>query len=63
LQIDFLVLAVKLPSCTASSASIERVMSNFGNIHTNVRNRPCNNTAFKFVFCYMILRGTAEFGY
>jgi hypothetical protein len=60
---DFVALAVKLLSCPASSASIERIFSNFGNIHTKVRNRLGNSTAFKLVFCYRMLRGTVELEY
>ena len=33
------------------------------NVHTKVHNLLCNSKAFKLVFCYRILRGSAELGY
>ena len=50
-------VAVTLLSAPSSSASIERVFSNFGVIHTKLRNRLGNETAPKLVFCYRMLRG------
>ena len=43
-----------------SSASIERVFSSFGAIHTKVRNGLGNGKASKLVFCYRMLRGRKE---
>ena len=48
---------------SVSSASSERIFSNFVNIHTKVHNLLCNSKAFKMVFCYRILRGSAELDY
>lgn len=61
--LDFINLAVNILSAPASSASIERIFSNFGNIHTKVRNRLGNEKAFKLVFCYRMLRGGNELEY
>ena len=36
---------------------IERVFSSFGVILTKIRNRVGNETAYKLVFCYRMLRG------
>ena len=49
--------AVKLLSAPLSSGFIERVFSNFGVILTKIRNRLGNETAYKLVFCYRMLRG------
>jgi len=53
-------LAVRLLSAPASSASIERIFSNFGYIHNKFRNRLGNATSAKLVFCYCMLRGTGS---
>lgn len=50
-------IVVHLLSCPASSASVERVFSNFGIIHTKLRNRLGVERAAKLVFCYRMLRG------
>ena len=47
---------------SVSSVSIERIFSNFGNIHTKVCNLG-NSKTFKLVFCYKILRGSVELAY
>ena len=60
---DFVNIAVKLLSAPSSSASIERVFSNFGVIHTKLRNRLGNETASKLGFCYRMLRGQNEIDY
>lgn len=52
-----------LLSCPASSASIERIFSNFGLIHSKLRNRLGVNTAAKLVMCYRMLRGPKELDY
>ena len=52
--------AITLLSCPPSSASIERVFSNFGVIHSKMRNRLGNKKAPKLVFCYRMLRGDKE---
>jgi len=48
---------------SVSSASFEQIFSNFVNIHTKVHNLLCSSKAFKVVFCYRILRGSAELDY
>ena len=48
----FIQTAVQILSAPASSASIERIFSNFGHVHTKARNRLGNEKAFKLVFCY-----------
>ena len=53
----FSELAIRLLSAPASSASIERIFSNFGYIHNEMRNRLGCATAAKLVFCYRMLRG------
>ena len=44
-------------SSPASSASVERVFSSFGLVHTKLRNRLGVERAAKLVFCYRMLRG------
>jgi hypothetical protein len=36
---------------------MERTFSNFGWIHSKIRNRLGNDTSAKLVFCYRMLRG------
>lgn len=60
---DFVDFVVRLLHSPASSASIERIFSNFGQIHSKVRNRLGNDTASKLVFCYRLLRGDVEIDY
>ena len=60
---SFIDLAALLLASPASSASIERVFSSFGLIHTKVRNRLGNAKAAKLVFCYRMLRGKEELDY
>lgn len=50
-------LAMQLLSMPSSSASTERVFSNFGVIQTKLRNRLGLQKAAKLVFCYRFLRG------
>ena len=50
-------LAMKLLSMPSSSASLERVFSNFGVIQTKLRNRLGLQKAAKLVFCYRFLCG------
>lgn len=54
---------IQLLSCPASSASIERMFSNFGVIHSKLRNRLGMNTTAKLVMCYRMLRGPVELDY
>jgi len=54
---EFACLAVRL--APASSASIQRIFSNFGCIHSKLRNRLGGATAAaKLVFCYCMLCGS-----
>ena len=57
---DLCQVAVKLLKMPSSSASIERVFSNFGLIQTKLRNRLGLQKAAKLVFCYRYLRGKSE---
>jgi len=50
---------IHLLSCPASSASVERVFSSFGLVHTKLRNRLGVDRAAKLVFCYRMLRGSS----
>lgn len=59
----FVDTAINLLSCPCSSASIERVFSSFGAVHSKVRNRLGNDKASKLVFCYRMLRGGKELDY
>lgn len=54
---DLALLLLQLPS---SSASIERIFSNFGAIQTKLRNRLGLEKAAKLVTCYRALRGSEE---
>ena len=54
---DLAILLLKLP---ASSASIERIFSNFSLIQTKLRNRLGIEKAAKLVACYRSLRGANE---
>ena len=56
-------LAIKMMSSPASSASIERVFSNFGIICNKIRNRLGNEKASKLVYCYHMLRQEKELDY
>ena len=47
----------------ASSASLERVFSSFGLVHTKLRNKLGIAKAQKLVYCYRMLRGSAELDY
>ena len=55
--------ANNLLSCPASSASIERIFSNFAFVHTKVHNRLGIEKASNLVFCYRMLRGCNELDY
>ena len=59
----FADIAIHLLSSPSSSASVERVFSNFGLIHSKIRNRLGNEKASKLVFCYRMLRGATELDY
>ena len=59
----FISMALHLLTSPASSASIERVFSSFGLVHTKARNRLGNEKAAKLVFCYRMLRGKRELDY
>lgn len=60
---EFANLACKLLSAPASSASIERVFSNYSYIFNKIRNRLTIDKASKLVFCYRMLRGTKDIDY
>jgi len=57
---DICNLAIQLLRFPASSASIERVFSNLGNIQSKLRNRLGLDKAAKLVMCYRELRGCFE---
>jgi len=57
---QFVHLAVHLLSAPASSASIERIFSNFGYILSKLRNHLGGATAAKLVFCYRMLHGNSS---
>ena len=57
---DLCNIAIKLLSLPASSASIERIFSNFGIIQTKLRNRLGLEKTAKLVACYRELRGCQE---
>ena len=57
---DLCQLAVTLLNLPSSSASIERIFSNFGIVQTKLRNRLGVEKAAKHVMCYRQLRGHAE---
>ena len=50
----------QLSSLPASSASVERVFSTFGYVHTKLRNRLGNDKTEKLVRCNRMLKGKAE---
>lgn len=58
---EFVELMVRLHSMPCSSASIERIFSNFSYIHNKLRNRLGVQKAAKLVFCYRMLRGHKDF--
>ena len=60
---QLITIANTLLSTPPSSASIERIFSNFGAIHTKIRNRLGNDKTSKLVFCYRMLRGNQELDY
>ena len=53
-------IAIGLLTLPSSSASIERIFSNFGLIQTQLRNRLGIDKASKLVACYRELRGCQE---
>ena len=53
-------IAIKLLSLPSSSASIERIFSNFGIIQTKLRNRLGIEKAARLVSCYRELRGKQD---
>jgi len=57
---EFAHLAVHLLSAPASSAPTERIFSNFGYIHSKLRNRLGGAAAAKLVFCYRMLCGSGS---
>ena len=59
----FIEIMIQLHSACASSASIERIFSNFGQIHNRIRNRLGLQKTSKLVFCYRMLRGDKEEDY
>lgn len=63
LPAGFVDLMIQLHTACASSASIERVFSTFGQIHNKLRNRLGVEKATKLVFCYRMLRGPKDIDY
>ena len=63
LPAEFVNLIIQLLQSPASSASIERVFSNFSFVHSKLRNRLGVERAAKLVFCYRSLRGCKEADY
>ena len=59
----FLALMNDLHTACASSASLERIFSSFGLVHTKLRNKLGIAKAQKLVYCYRMLRGPAELEY
>ena len=60
------LMPVHYTSCSTdsvSSASIERLFSNLGNVHTEECNRLGNSKAYKLVFCYRIIRSSYKLDY
>ena len=57
LPTDFVRLMIQLQCAPPSSASIERIFSNFGLVHSKLLNRLGVEKATKLVFCYRMLRG------
>lgn len=57
---EFLQLMEHLQGCPASSASLERIFSNFSFIQNKIRNRLSLQRASKLVFCYMMLKSNVE---
>lgn len=57
---EFVKMVIVLHSCPASSASIERMFSNFGHIHSKIRNRLGLEKCSKLVMCFRMLRGSFE---
>lgn len=55
-----ILTAIKLLSLPSSSAAIERVFSNFGQIQSKLRNQLGLDKAAKLVACYRQLRGKTE---
>lgn len=53
---EFCGLIAHLQACPSSSASIERIFSNFSFIHTKLRNRLTITNVSKLVFCYGMLK-------
>lgn len=52
----FCQLMTKISSLPASSASVERLFSTFGLVHTKLRNRLGNEKTEKLVMCHRTLR-------
>lgn len=53
---EFCRFMSKISSLPASSASVERLFSTFGRVHTKLRNRLGNEKVEKLVFCNQALR-------
>lgn len=60
---DFVKFTCQLLSAPASSASIERVFSNYSYIFNKIRNRLSIEKASKLVFCYRMMRGKKDIDY
>ena len=57
---SFIGLVNQLLTSPASSASVERIFSNFSYVHSKLKNRLGVERAAKLVFCYRTLRGPKE---
>lgn len=56
-------IAIRLHNMPSSSASIERIFSNFGHIQSKLRNRLGVQKCAKLVLCFRMLRGKMELDY
>ena len=50
---EFVAVAERSLTAVASSAVVERILSTFGYIHSNIRNRLAIEKAAKLVFIYL----------
>ena len=58
---EFQDVVVRIHSVAASSASIERLFSSFGYVHSKIRNRLGVEKASKLVSCYTTLRDAEDY--
>lgn len=57
---DLEKLAIRLYNCPVSSASSEMIFSNFGMVHSKLRNRLGGTRCAQLVFCYRQLLGSSQ---